>query len=192
MNEQTGNGSLPRATQRGGVGHDGATAGHEGSVAFDGADDAPTPPARTPLGELERELLTRLPHRYPMLMVDRVLEFRPPNRLRALKNVTANEPYFESMPRTAMAMPCGHVVEALAQTCGLLYAAAGVRRETELLVLARVSDLRVAHAPVPGDQLWLEAELLQARSLVARFRAKARLPGGVEVASAKLAFTATG
>lgn len=192
MNQQTGNGSLPRATPRSEAGHDGANADLDGDVAFDGADDVPAPPSRTPLADLERELLTRLPHRYPMLMVDRVLEFQPPNRLRALKNVTANEPYFESVPRTAMAMPCGHVVEALAQTCGLLYAAAGVRRETELLVLARVSDLRVAHAPVPGDQLWLEAELLQAKSRVARFRAQARLPGGVEVASAELAFTATG
>jgi 3-hydroxyacyl-[acyl-carrier-protein] dehydratase len=121
------------------------------------------------------QILRRLPHRYPMLLVDRVLEMETGKRLRALKNVTINEPYFVGhFPRRPV-MPGVLILEALAQAAAVLALESAGREidENTLVYFAAIDGARFKRPVEPGDQLLLDVELLRLRQGVQRFAAKA-------------------
>ena len=115
------------------------------------------------------EIKEYLPHRYPFLLVDRVLELEPEKRIVALKNVTINEPFFQGHFPHYPVMPGVLIVEAMAQTAALLsFKSMGVKRDDNTVVyLVGVDGARFKRPVVPGDSLILEAEkLLDKRGLV--------------------------
>ena len=123
------------------------------------------------------DILKKLPHRYPFLMVDRVLELEHGKRIKALKNVTANEPYFLGhFPRRPV-MPGVMMLEALAQAAALLsFDAAGKNADDKsLYYFAGIDSARFKRPVEPGDQLLLEVELLRNRGGIYKFKAVARV-----------------
>jgi 3-hydroxyacyl-[acyl-carrier-protein] dehydratase len=128
----------------------------------------------------------RLPHRYPFLLVDRVLEIEPGERALALKNVTINEPFFQGHFPVEPVMPGVLIIEAMAQAGGILVAAS--REDPGLLVfLASVRSARFRRPVRPGDQLLLEVTAQSVRSVAPRVSAKARV-GDTIVAEAEIMF----
>ena len=107
------------------------------------------------------EVMRRLPHRYPMLLVDRVLECVPGERIVALKNVTANEEFFAGHFPGRPVMPGVIALEALAQTAGILtFVTAGIYPdETVKFYFAGIDKARFRRPIVPGDQLIMRATL---------------------------------
>jgi beta-hydroxyacyl-ACP dehydratase FabZ len=93
-----------------------------------------------------RKILKLLPHRYPILLVDRVLEFEPQKRIKTLKNVTINEPYFMGHFPDQPVMPGVMILEALAQSAGLLTFGADMERKEGALVLLRRDRRRALQA----------------------------------------------
>ncbi len=114
-----------------------------------------------------------LPHRYPMLLVDRVIELEPKRRIVAIKNVSHNEPFFAGHFPDYPIMPGVLVVEALAQAAGLLILSDLDRPEGALFVFAGIERARFRRPVVPGDQLRLEIDLLRLRHSSSRFDGKA-------------------
>jgi 3-hydroxyacyl-[acyl-carrier-protein] dehydratase len=108
-----------------------------------------------------QEILRRLPHRYPFLLVDRVLEWRRNESIRALKNVTVNEPFFTGHFPERPVMPGVIIIEALAQAAGvLLFVSAGAVPDTSMrLYFAGIDKARFRKPVLPGDQLILTARL---------------------------------
>ena len=128
------------------------------------------------------KILKQLPHRYPFLLVDRVLSIDKGKSIRALKNVTINEPFFEGhFPRRPV-MPGVLMLEALAQAAALLAfdATGSIPDEDSVYYFAGMDAVRFKRPVVPGDQLILEVELL--RTKVGVFKFKARALVGEEVA----------
>ena len=128
------------------------------------------------------QILKKLPHRYPILMVDRVLEVEPGQRLRALKNVTINEPYFMGHFPSRPVMPGVLMLEALAQASALLsFAAQGVEPDDQTVYyFAGIDAARFKRPVEPGDQLLLDVTLLRARQGIYKFAGQARV--GDEIA----------
>jgi 3-hydroxyacyl-[acyl-carrier-protein] dehydratase len=124
-----------------------------------------------------RAILERLPHRYPMLLVDRVLECEPGKRILALKNVTINEPFFNGhFPRLPV-MPGVLVVESLAQAAAVLaFVTAGKKSdEKSIYYLVGVDDARFKRPVVPGDQLLLDVTADRIGRELMKFSARARV-----------------
>jgi 3-hydroxyacyl-[acyl-carrier-protein] dehydratase len=123
------------------------------------------------------QILQRLPHRYPLLLVDRVLEFELGKRLLALKNVTINEPFFVGHFPSRPVMPGVLILEALAQAAALLsLQSAGVQLDEKTLVyFAAIDHARFKRPVEPGDQLLLDITLLRLRQGIQRFAAQARV-----------------
>jgi 3-hydroxyacyl-[acyl-carrier-protein] dehydratase len=129
------------------------------------------------------QILKKLPHRYPMLLVDRVLEFEVGKRLLALKNVTINEPFFVGHFPQRPVMPGVLILEAMAQAAALLsLESAGVEIDEKTLVyFAAIDNARFKRPVEPGDQLLMEITLLRLRQGVQRFQGVARV--GQELAA---------
>ncbi len=129
------------------------------------------------------QILKKLPHRYPMLLVDRVLEFEIGKRLLAVKNVTINEPFFVGHFPQRPVMPGVLILEAMAQAAALLsLESAGVEIDEKTLVyFAAIDNARFKRPVEPGDQLMMEITLLRLRQGVQRFRGVARV--GQELAA---------
>jgi 3-hydroxyacyl-[acyl-carrier-protein] dehydratase len=129
------------------------------------------------------QILKKLPHRYPMLLVDRVLEFEVGKRLLALKNVTINEPFFVGHFPQRPVMPGVLILEAMAQAAALLsLESAGVEIDEKTLVyFAAIDNARFKRPVEPGDQLMMEITLLRLRQGVQRFQGVARV--GQELAA---------
>lgn len=127
-----------------------------------------------------------LPHRYPFLLVDRVIELESGKRIVALKNVTTNEPFFQGHFPGHPVMPGVLIVEALAQASGLLIGLsdAGESRG-KLFYLVKVDNARFSRPVCPGDQLRLEVQLKRLIRGMGIFIARA-LVDGQEVASCEL------
>jgi 3-hydroxyacyl-[acyl-carrier-protein] dehydratase len=108
-----------------------------------------------------REILEYLPHRYPMLLLDRVLECEPGKRLLALKNVTMNELFFTGHFPHYPVMPGVMIIEALAQACGILSFVTGgvIPGQTTRLYFVGIDEARFRKPVMPGDQLVLCAQL---------------------------------
>ena len=128
-------------------------------------------------------ILERLPHRYPFLLVDRVLECRPGESIRALKNVTYNEPFFPGRP----VMPGVMIIEALAQAAGILcFVTANVIPDhTTRFYFVGIDKARFRRPVVPGDQLLLAAHLERSLKGIWRFATVAHV-GDQEVAHAQM------
>ena len=118
-----------------------------------------------------------LPHRYPFLLVDRVLEIEPRRRIVALKNVTINEPFFAGHFPGAPIMPGVLILEALAQAGAVLLLQDMPDRGTKLVFFTGVDGARFRRTVVPGDQLRLTVEVLQLRARACRMRASASVDG---------------
>lgn len=131
-------------------------------------------------------IMRRLPHRYPFLLIDRIISIVPGESICALKNVTMNEPFFQGHFPAQPVMPGVLIVEALAQAGGVL---AAESREAEpsagIIYFMGMDHVRFRRPVVPGDQLVLEARVLKMRSKVAKMAGRA-LVGDVLVAEAEL------
>jgi len=114
-----------------------------------------------------------LPHRYPFLLVDRVLELKKGESLVAIKNVTVNEPFFQGHFPQLKIMPGVLIVEALAQAGGILVYYSLDEPENKLLVLSKIERARFRKPVTPGDQLRLEVKLLRLRHGVCQVEGKA-------------------
>lgn len=133
-------------------------------------------------------ILHLLPHRYPFLLVDRVVELDPGLRIRALKNVTFNEPFFQGHFPGRPVMPGVLVIEAMAQAGGLLTQLSLPRdqiSEGKLFYLVKVDNARFNRMVVPGDQLDIEVRLKRHIRNMALYECAARVDGQV-VASAEI------
>jgi len=124
-----------------------------------------------------REILERLPHRYPMLLVDRVLECEPGKRILAIKNVTINEPYFNGHFPGLPVMPGVLVVESLAQAAAVLAFVTGGKKSDEdsIYYLVGVDDARFKRPVVPGDTLTLEVMQGSQKRGIGKFNTVARV-----------------
>jgi len=133
------------------------------------------------------KILERLPHRYPFLLVDRVLECRAGHSIRALKNVTYNEPFFPGHFPTRPVMPGVMIIEALAQTAGILaFVTSGiVPNESTRFYFVGIDKARFRKPVEPGDQLLLSAQLERSFKGIWRFSTVA-LVGADEVAHAEM------
>ena len=120
-----------------------------------------------------------LPHRYPMLLVDRVLDYEPNKYIRGLKNVSANEPFFQGHFPHYPVMPGVLVVEAMAQLAGLLTFLSKLAKTdgTQLVLFAGIDEARFKRQVVPGDALHLNADLERAVRGIGRFHTKATVDG---------------
>ncbi|MGB6606066.1 MAG: 3-hydroxyacyl-ACP dehydratase FabZ [Steroidobacteraceae bacterium] len=132
-------------------------------------------------------IFERLPHRYPFLLVDRVLEWRPGESIRALKNVSYNEPYFPGHFPHRPVMPGVMIIEALAQAAGILcFLTAGVKPDDSTrFYFVGIDNARFRRPVVPGDQLILTAQVQRSLKGIWKF-ATAALVEGQEVAHADM------
>ena len=129
------------------------------------------------------QILKKLPHRYPFLMVDRVLEIDSGKRIRALKNVTINEPFFTGHFPHRPVMPGVLMLEAMAQAAALLaFDAAGVQMDDKTVYyFAGIDGARFKRPVEPGDQLLLEVTLTRAKAGIYKFAARASVDGELAV-----------
>jgi len=134
-----------------------------------------------------REVLGYLPHRFPFLLIDRVLECEPGKRLVAIKNVTMNEPHFPGHFPNRPIMPGVLILEAMAQAAAILgFRTQGKRPNDEsMYYFAGIDNARFKKPVVPGDQLEIEVLYGPSRRGIGKFSCKARV-GGVLVTEADL------
>jgi len=116
-----------------------------------------------------QKIMQFLPHRYPFLLVDRVIELEPGVRIVALKNVTINEPFFQGHFPGQPVMPGVLIIEAMAQAGGLLaYESGPADKHGQLIYFMGMDKVRFRKPVVPGDQLIFEARILRMRTKVAK------------------------
>ena len=129
------------------------------------------------------QILKQLPHRYPFLLVDRVLELDKGKTIQALKNVTMNEPFFEGHFPHRPVMPGVLMLEARAQAAALLaFDALGTSPNDETVYyFAGIDGARFKRPVEPGDQLILEVELLRMKAGIFKFKARASVAGETAV-----------
>ena len=139
--------------------------------------DEETPSQEPERGLDIRQIMAILPHRYPFLLIDRVLERSPKKRIVAIKNVTINEPFFQGhFPEYAI-MPGVLMVEAIAQAGGVLLLPEVPDHENKLLVFSGINDARFRRPVTPGDQLRIEVDVLNWRPLAARLKGQVYVEG---------------
>ena len=134
-----------------------------------------------------REILDHLPHRYPFLLVDRVLEVEPGKSIHAYKNITMNEPYFVGHFPHHPVMPGVLIMEALAQAAGILsFKTMGSKPDdNSVFYFVGIDDCRFKKPVMPGDQLHLHIEIMRQMRGIWKYKAEARVDGQV-VAEATL------
>ncbi|HEY6140161.1 MAG TPA: 3-hydroxyacyl-ACP dehydratase FabZ [Thermoanaerobaculia bacterium] len=131
------------------------------------------------------DILKILPHRYPMLLVDRVVEIDDGKRIVGIKNVTANEQFFQGHFPGAPVMPGVLIVEAMAQCSAVLILRDIPDRDEKLFLFGGVDKARFRKPVIPGDQLRMECEVLQRRSNTVKVKGTATVDGNV-VAEAEM------
>lgn len=142
-----------------------------------------------PTGLDAREIVKVLPHRYPFLLVDRILELEPRKRVVGIKNVTFNEPQFTGHFPERPIMPGVLIIEALAQV-GAVLMLEMPENKGKLGILAGIDACRFRRMVVPGDQLRMEIELLKLKGAFSKVKATATVEGQL-AAEAELMFTVT-
>lgn len=160
--------------------------GHRGNIALTRrlARESRRGDPATPVLDIG-DVLDHMPHRYPFLLVDRVVEYEEGTRLVALKNVTINEPFFVGHFPDHPIMPGVLVVEAMAQAGGLLLMNEFEDPESKVVYLMALDDVKFRRPVVPGDSILFELELLQFRGRVCRMKGVGRVADNV-VAEATL------
>ena len=133
-----------------------------------------------------QKIMDYLPHRYPFLLVDRVLSLEPGKHVKALKNVTMNEPFFQGhFPGTPI-MPGVLIIEALGQAGGILaFSSQSKEKPGSLVYFTGIDKVRFRRPVIPGDQMILELEILKQRSTVIKMNGTATVDGKL-VAQAEL------
>ncbi len=129
------------------------------------------------------QILKILPHRYPILLVDRVVEFEADKRIKAIKNVTINEPFFMGHFPKRPVMPGVMMLEALAQAAALLsFHSMGTQPDENTVVyFVGIDGARFKRVVEPGDQLVLEASLERAKAGIYKYKARASVDGETAV-----------
>ena len=130
------------------------------------------------------EIMRLLPHRYPFLLVDRILSITegpvvPGSKVTGLKNVSVNEPFFQGHFPGNPVMPGVLILECMAQVGGCLFFTGVVEPERTLMYLSGVDKARFRRPVFPGDQLIVDAEIIQVRSNMVRMKAEARVDGAL-------------
>jgi len=132
------------------------------------------------------EIKALLPHRYPMLLVDRVLDYQPMKTLHAIKNVSINEPVFNGHFPELPIFPGVMILEALAQATGILgFKSTDGRDENEMYLFASIDKAKFKKPVVPGDTMHLHVEFIKERRGMWKFYGEAKVDGKV-VCSAEL------
>jgi UDP-3-O-[3-hydroxymyristoyl] N-acetylglucosamine deacetylase/3-hydroxyacyl-[acyl-carrier-protein] dehydratase len=134
-------------------------------------DQRPAPPAMD-----IRRILSLLPHRYPMILVDRVTEMEPGKRAIGVKNVSFNEPFFQGHYPEAPIMPGVLIVEAMSQLAGLMLNQT-IDHQGKVAVLLSIDAVKLRKPVTPGDQLVLEAEAIKANSRMGEAQCRAYVSG---------------
>ena len=148
------------------------------SVALE--EEAPAVAAATPKRTMDiTEIMGILPHRYPFLLIDRVLEMEPRQRIVAIKNVSANEPQFTGHFPDFPIMPGVMTIEAMAQAGGALLLTEIPDRESKLMVFTGIEKASFRKQIVPGDQLRIEVSVLNWRSRVVKMQGVCTVDGSV-------------
>jgi len=124
-------------------------------------------------------IMDSIPHRYPFLLLDRVIEMEPAKRIVAIKCVTFNEPFFQGHFPGAPVMPGVLVVEAMAQAGAVLLLHDMPDRENKLVYFAGIDKARFRRPVVPGDQLRITSEVFKLRSTTCKMKAWAEVDGRV-------------
>ena len=122
------------------------------------------------------EIQRILPHRYPFLLVDRIVEMEP-DRIVGIKNVTRNEPFFAGHFPGFPVMPGVLIVEAMAQAAGVLVLKSIADRDQKLVLLVAIENARFRKPVVPGDTLRLEMSLIKRKASVAKMAGRATVDG---------------
>ena len=130
-------------------------------------------------------IMSYLPHRYPMLLVDRVVEFEPLKRIVGLKNVTINEPFFRGHFPDHPVMPGVLVIEAMAQVGGLLLMDSVDDPEGKVVYFMSLNNVKWRRPVTPGDQILFEMEVVNIRRMACKMKGKGRVDGKV-VAEAEM------
>ena len=136
-----------------------------------------------------RWIMSVLPHRYPMLLIDRVLEMEPRQRIVALKNFTINEEFFNGHFPQHPVVPGVLLVEAMAQAGGILLMHDDPEREKKLLLFMSIERARFRRPVVPGDRVHFEANVLRLKANHCKLQAKALVDGVVHAEDELLSTT---
>jgi beta-hydroxyacyl-ACP dehydratase FabZ len=123
------------------------------------------------------EIMRYLPHRYPFLLVDRIVEIEDNKSIRGIKNVTMNEPFFQGHFPGAPVMPGVLIIEALAQAGAVLLLSDIPDRATKLVYFTGIDQARFRRPVVPGDQIRLTMEVLKLRARTCKMRGIAEVDG---------------
>ncbi|WP_434777159.1 3-hydroxyacyl-ACP dehydratase FabZ [Neisseria sp. Ec49-e6-T10] len=127
-----------------------------------------------------KDILKLLPHRFPFILLDRVTEFESETRLKAIKNVTLNEPFFQGHFPSLPVMPGVLIIEAMAQAAGTLSILSfGGRNPNEIYFFVGIDNARFKRQVIPGDQLVFEITQLSAKRGIAKYKAVATVDGEV-------------
>jgi 3-hydroxyacyl-[acyl-carrier-protein] dehydratase len=124
-----------------------------------------------------QEIMDFLPHRYPFLLIDRIVEFEPRKRCVAIKNVTINEPYFQGHFPGHPIMPGVLVIEAMAQAGGIIMMHEMPDRHEKLVVFTGIERAKFRQPITPGDQLRIEIDVLAFRTRAGRIEGRATVDG---------------
>lgn len=126
-----------------------------------------------------RKILANLPHRFPFLMLDRVLEFDPPQSIKAVKNVTVNEPFFTGHFPDNPVMPGVLLLESMAQAAAVLASISEevVSDESTMHYLAGIDDARFKRVVTPGDQVIIDIEILRRKRDIWKYSGTATVDG---------------
>ncbi|MGH9435965.1 MAG: 3-hydroxyacyl-ACP dehydratase FabZ [Terriglobia bacterium] len=123
------------------------------------------------------DILGILPHRYPFLLVDRIVAIEPGKRITGLKNVTFNEQFFQGHFPGAPVMPGVLIIESMAQVAGVLIYRDLPEKEKKLIYFTGIENAKFRRPVTPGDQLLIEMELLGRRNTFGRMAGRATVEG---------------
>jgi UDP-3-O-[3-hydroxymyristoyl] N-acetylglucosamine deacetylase/3-hydroxyacyl-[acyl-carrier-protein] dehydratase len=142
---------------------------HRGNVALAGAIRRTATLQSPPVMGIQ-EILGVIPHRYPMLLVDRIIEIEPGKRIVGLKNVTMNEPFFQGHFPEHPIMPGVLIVEAMAHVGGMLFMGSVENPQDKVVYFMSIDAVKFRRPVVPGDQIRFELEMLHLRGKNCRMR----------------------
>jgi 3-hydroxyacyl-[acyl-carrier-protein] dehydratase len=147
----------------------------------------------TPLGTMELDDIMRvLPHRYPFLLVDRIIDIDGDNSAIGIKNVTFNEPHFQGHFPAKPVMPGVLIIEAMAQTAGAISLRALAQEKPGLVYFMTIDNAKFRRPVVPGDRLQIHVKKIKRRGNILRFACEAKVDGALAAEAEVQAMTMLG